>query len=1297
MSGLIRKAWRIAAGAFAVVVILLAVLVGLARLALVQVPEYRGQIETWAGEALGWPVAIGAMDARLGLRGPELRFTNARVLTRDRQGTLVVAATGYMQFDSFALLRGQLRPGAVSLAGVSLRIERNKERRWRLLGEEGPAFGDGASVLAEAGSGLPRLEDLPAGRLRLEDVRVEFEDQYRALGPWEFLVDALELQLGGGQLELSVSGMLPEALGAKLALSGRITAQDELGRPREWNAGVSFTALDLEAVGAASGRPQRVPATGIVDGNLSVEADGAGLGRIVGDVLARDLRLPQAPADSAPEAHTPYDHLGAAFEWTRTAAGWHARVTDLDVERDGRRWVSPTAAITVDSDPAVRRIEARAEHVELADLAPLARWLPPAARTIAGQMAPSGTVRELEAHLDLPVDEERSPDIYVGARFEALSLEAYERWPAIRNVSGRISGDLYKGSVVLDTREAEVALPWMFRAPIGLVAAEATVDWLRDEQQLRLRTPRFTLVNDDASATGAAALTIPSDGSSPQLELEAVVRDIRLAAAPRYLPVNKTPVKVVAWLDRALRAGRVDEARLALHGATRKFPYRDGEGGFKVEFDVVEGELDFDPRWPNVTGLDAEVRFENEGLRVDVRSARLLDVEAGPAQAAIPDLARGMLAITGEASGSLAEFREFVLAAEQLEKALGAGLAPADFSAGRASAELDLSLPLLALAEFRALVELRITDGVASYGFLGAPLSDIDARLSIDNAQVTARDISATLAGWPVSADVLVDEDGAVRVEARGRLDASGLARVLRAPLDSLVTGEGDWAGTLRFPAPGRPAPLRLEISSLLEDFASDLPEPLRKRAGEARSLRVRAEFPDSELMDLEFEWEDTLQVSARVDRSGPEPVFAAVPGAIAGEPSGLVFRGTIDQLDLGAWLGVELPGEARGRALNELVAGGKLLVGEVSAPLIRLEDALLELSRGDDRWRLDIAANRALGRVEVPFTLYGDEPVVVRLDQLRLAGAGAAAEGPDAAPVVLHPAKVPGLDIEIEDVHWGTVRVGSVSARVLHEADGIELIGLEAIGRGFILQAEGRSRLSESIDESRLGLRINSDNVGATLEFTGFRRSMDAREGRFEADVSWRGGLRSDWLAAIEGEAAIMVRDGKLVGVEPGAGRVFGLLSIQALPRRLALDFKDVFGEGTSFDRIAGDFRLADGHAFTENLLMRGPAADMVVVGRTGIVARDYDQTAVIAADLGRTLPVAGAVVAGPAVGAALYLLSEMLRKPFKTQVTYRLTGPWENPVIEKLAAGSTSPRAEPPAAAPEEVPEQDAVEGEN
>ena len=50
--------------------------------------------------------------------------------------------------------------------------------------------------------------------------------------------------------------------------------------------------------------------------------------------------------------------------------------------------------------------------------------------------------------------------------------------------------------------------------------------------------------------------------------------------------------------------------------------------------------------------------------------------------------------------------------------------------------------------------------------------------------------------------------------------------------------------------------------------------------------------------------------------------------------------------------------------------------------------------------------------------------------------------------------------------------------------------------------------------------------------------------------------------------------------------------------------------------------------------------------------------------------------------LGAALFLLSEMLQKPFQTQLTYRITGPWDEPVIERLSAqGAPAPAEQLPA----------------
>ena len=144
---------------------------------------------------------------------------------------------------------------------------------------------------------------------------------------------------------------------------------------------------------------------------------------------------------------------------------------------------------------------------------------------------------------------------------------------------------------------------------------------------------------------------------------------------------------------------------------------------------------------------------------------------------------------------------------------------------------------------------------------------------------------------------------------------------------------------------------------------------------------------------------------------------------------------------------------------------------------------------------------------------------------------------------------------------------------------------------------------------------------------------------------------------------------------MQPGAGRVLGLFSVAALPRRLALDFKDLTEKGLAFDSVHGDFELRDGNAFTSNLAAAGPGCgDRHRRAAPGSRSRDYDQTAVVTGNLGASLPVAGALAGGPAVGAALLLFSQVFKEPLKgiTRGYYRITGPWENPTVERVDAAA-------------------------
>jgi len=171
-----------------------------------------------------------------------------------------------------------------------------------------------------------------------------------------------------------------------------------------------------------------------------------------------------------------------------------------------------------------------------------------------------------------------------------------------------------------------------------------------------------------------------------------------------------------------------------------------------------------------------------------------------------------------------------------------------------------------------------------------------------------------------------------------------------------------------------------------------------------------------------------------------------------------------------------------------------------------------------------------------------------------------------------------------------------------------------------------------------------------------------------------------------MDGRVHVELEDGQLRNVEPGAaGRVLGLMSVVELPRRLALDFRDVTDEGLAFDSVRGDFEVHDGDAFTKNLLLTGTAVDIGVAGRTGLASQDYDQTVIVSGNPGGPLAVAGALAAGPVVGAGVLVLSQLFKGQLKglTRAYYRVTGPWAAPVVERISAPEPSGPAAPEAAA--------------
>jgi uncharacterized protein YhdP len=226
---------------------------------------------------------------------------------------------------------------------------------------------------------------------------------------------------------------------------------------------------------------------------------------------------------------------------------------------------------------------------------------------------------------------------------------------------------------------------------------------------------------------------------------------------------------------------------------------------------------------------------------------------------------------------------------------------------------------------------------------------------------------------------------------------------------------------------------------------------------------------------------------------------------------------------------------------------------------------------------------------------------------------------------------------------------------------------------------ARGTWFVTPSGQQSALNAEIRSTELVASLRDLNYTQFMDAKLAEVRADLTWPGGFDSAFLGRASGTLSVRAENGQLLNLQPGAGRVLGLFSVAALPRRLALDFSDLTEKGLSFDTVHGDFELRGGNAYTTNLLLRGPAAEIGIAGRTGLGSRDYDQTAVVTGNLGASLPVAGALAGGPVVGAAVLLFSQVFKEPLKgiARGYYRITGPWDDPNVERVDAAQVKEAA--------------------
>jgi uncharacterized protein YhdP len=328
---------------------------------------------------------------------------------------------------------------------------------------------------------------------------------------------------------------------------------------------------------------------------------------------------------------------------------------------------------------------------------------------------------------------------------------------------------------------------------------------------------------------------------------------------------------------------------------------------------------------------------------------------------------------------------------------------------------------------------------------------------------------------------------------------------------------------------------------------------------------------------------------------------------------------------------------------------------------------------------RVTVGGPNVAGTLTLP--IGADTPWNLHFDRLKFVDGPADGTGAGAQSDT-DPRSIPAIIFDAAQLSLDDRQFGDVHATLTKLDDGVGLKQLSMSSPVYSVDAKGEWR-GPNAGLGHVEGKLISTDVGGTLKQLGYAKVIDAKTGRLDFDMNWVGAPTADSLSQAVGHVQIALNHGQIAGLKPGAGRMLGLASVAELPRRLALDFSDLTDKGFAFDTIRADFDLRGGNAYTDNVLVKGPAAEIGLIGRVGLKNKDYDQTAVVTGNLGSSpLPLAG-FVAGPVVGAAVLLFTQVFKQPLKGLVRgyYRITGGWDNPTVERIkSADAATATAEAP-----------------
>ena len=999
------------------------------------------------------------------------------------------------------------------------------------------------------------------------------------------------------------------------------------------------------------------------------------------------------------------DKFNADFHWQRDPSGWDLAISDILIRRNSATW--PHNAVRVwqqrDANDVVTLFGA-GRFIPIEDSFSLGLAL------LGDRVAvpPINQLRDMQATGEVKdwrfefIPSQGLKGLKIKAHIQDIGFSSSDKLPSVSGINAAVTGVGQQLQVEIKSRDLRFEVPSVFRRPIQLDSLAGQLNLAWQGQRLTVDSEQISASNADISVTARFLAGVDEEGEV-HLDLRSNFQDGYGAHASHYLPVGIMEDSLIEWLDQAIVNGTIEYGSLLIRGELSDFPFAQNNGVFDVDFSVRDVQLDYAEGWPMAYDASGQVRFFADSLSVRVDKGRVFDTPLDELTATVDTFNTTVLKVQAGLTADVATLLAFATTGPLAN--IFAGAIDRLSGQGSAGVSMNLALPLSQDNPDPLTVsgDISLSDTWFYSPEIDTRFDHVVGTIHYNEQGAEANNIRAVAMGVPLRVDVVSlphDDtrskamrelaDGFVtapprdiKITASARMEATDLLRKLEIPLDNYISGQSDWrvvTTLLAASQQGGTGSASLDIFSDLKGTQISLPLPLYKSVAQAKNFHLKVPLSgDNALKHWFLDYGDIVNVA--VDES--LNLVAEFGGAVATLPTeqGIYLRGHTESIDYDGWqatilglLGHYLPKGDDHRDSPKLFAD--IQVGYLFALNRYLKEVQIAFDSHPQAGLLSVDSDTLRADIAMPYPWLGLENVVdldvehFDFDHWQNTQAVALPESEEP----LKPAQIPPFSLHIDGLIAFNYYLKNVQLSVHHTLSGMALSSISFDNQALTMRGEGLWDYNAKTQEhyTRLDMMLSTVSAGDAMLELGQEPILSGGSGTLDVAIEWPRALYQPKLAQLRGEVDFELKEGYILSVNPGLGRLIGLFAIQELPRRLMFDFSDTVSDNLQFHKIVGSLSLMDGLAHARDMNIYASLGEIRVKGYSDYVNKTYNARFRVLPRLFASLPLVSAAVGGFASGVMVFLgynffdqLDISLDNIGRTK--YTMTGSWDNPIVNE------------------------------